>query len=151
MRVVQHDAGATRSNDLARRCDEMTTAFRFANASGQVHHGVFSKGGQSKSLSGSGLKLPHRATDFTKLDGGSPTPNVEGRGRGHRLAQLRPSKLSRNRTGEGQRQHLGVRDMRLTLGSPAPGSKFTILSWFPLRVPIGVGYREGAHVEAGFP
>ena len=30
--------------------------------------------------------------------------------------------------------------MRLTLGSPAPGSKFTILSWFPLRVPIGVGY-----------
>ena len=50
MRVVQHDAGATRSNDLARRCDEMTTAFRFANASGQVHHGVFSKGGQSKSL-----------------------------------------------------------------------------------------------------
>jgi hypothetical protein len=90
VRVVQHDAGATRSNDLARRCDEMTTAFRFANASGQVHHGVFSKGGQSKSLSGSGLKLPHRATDFTKLDGGSPTPNVEGRGRGHwhRLAQL---------------------------------------------------------------
>jgi hypothetical protein len=29
--------GATRSNDLARRCDEMTTAFRFANVNGQAH------------------------------------------------------------------------------------------------------------------
>jgi hypothetical protein len=50
----------------------------------------FGKGGQSKSLSGSGLKLPHRATDFTQLDGGSPSPNVEGRGRGqrHRLARF---------------------------------------------------------------
>jgi hypothetical protein len=39
--------------------------------------------------------------------GAPPTPNVEGRGRGqrHSLAQLRPLKLSRNRTGEGQRQH----------------------------------------------
>jgi predicted ATPase len=33
------------------------------------------KGGQSKSLTSSGLKLPHRATGFTQLDGGSPTPN----------------------------------------------------------------------------
>jgi len=52
----------------------MTTTFRDANASGQAHHGAFSKGGQSKSLSGSGLKLPHRATDFIQLDGGSPAP-----------------------------------------------------------------------------
>jgi hypothetical protein len=51
----------------------MTTTFRDANASGQAHHGAFSKGGQSKSLSGSGLKLPHRATElFVSVDAIEP-------------------------------------------------------------------------------
>ena len=39
--------GATRSNDLARRCDEMTTAFRFANISGHVHHALSVRKGRA--------------------------------------------------------------------------------------------------------
>jgi hypothetical protein len=35
--------------------------------------------------------------------------------------------------------------------TPLLGSRFKILSLFPLRLRIGVGYREGTHVEAGFP
>jgi hypothetical protein len=57
--------GATRSNDLARRCDEMTTAFRFANVSMSTR--PFGKGGQSKCHTSSGLKLPHRAHSLCSM------------------------------------------------------------------------------------
>ena len=40
----------------------------------------------------------------------------------------------------------------LSVGAWQPrASRFIILSWFPLRLSIGVGYCEGTHVEAGFP
>jgi hypothetical protein len=97
VRVVQHDAGAPRSNDLARRCDEMTTAFRFANVSGRVHHALSAREARANPLTSSGLKSAHR-TRTLKPDGGpSPTTKAVSAavlGVGHRssLAQLRPSK-----------------------------------------------------------
>jgi hypothetical protein len=38
--------GATRSNNLARGCDEMTTTFRFANVQ-HVHHALSVKGARA--------------------------------------------------------------------------------------------------------
>jgi hypothetical protein len=107
----------------------MTTAFRFANASGQVHHGAFSKRGPEQVATSSGLKLPHQAISLNaQLDGGSPTPNVEGRGRGqrHMLAQASEAIVSvchlliagdRNARANGPHQTLG-----LTSGPMGPTS-----------------------------
>jgi hypothetical protein len=93
VRVVQHDAGATRSNDLARRCDEMTTAFRFANVSGRVHHALSAREARANPLTSSGLKSAHR-TRTLKPDGAFPdTQSSEGCCAGRR-AQAQPSTAS---------------------------------------------------------
>ena len=79
--------GATRSNDLARRCDEMTTAYRFANVSGRVHHALSAREARANPLTSSGLKSAHR-TRTLKPDGAFPdTHDVEGRRIGHRATQ----------------------------------------------------------------
>ena len=93
VRVVQHDAGATRSNDLARRCDEMTTAYRFANVSGRVHHALSAREARANPLTSSGLKSAHR-TRTLKPDGAFPdTQSSEGCCAGRR-AQAQPSTAS---------------------------------------------------------
>jgi hypothetical protein len=99
VRVVQHDAGATRSNDLARCCDEMTTAYRFANVSGRVHHALSAREARANPLTSSGLKSAHR-TRTLKPDGAFPDiQSSEGCCAGRR-AQAQPSTASglQNRT-----------------------------------------------------
>src|SRR5580700_2267365 len=87
----------------------MTTPSASPTPAGKSITHLLVRGARASATLALASSCPTKPTHSSQLDGGSPTPNVEGRGRGHwrRLAQLRPSKLSRNRAGEGQRQDLG--------------------------------------------
>ena len=71
----------------------MTTAFRFANVSGRVHHALSAREARANPLTSSGLKSAHR-TRTLKPDGAFPdTQSIEGCCAGRR-AQVQPSTAS---------------------------------------------------------
>ena len=71
----------------------MTTAFRFTNVSGRVHHALSAREARANPLTSSGLKSAHR-TRTLKPDGAFPdTQSSEGCCAGRR-AQAQPSTAS---------------------------------------------------------